>query len=61
MNRSLANVLFGVLGSSVESMAANGIYAGKVKSATPEEVAMLLHTAQQAVIVPGYGMAVTQA
>ena len=37
------------------------IYAGRVKSADPEEIAMLLDIAQRVVIVPGYGLAVSQA
>ncbi len=61
MNRSLSNVLFGVMAPSEEGPAADDIYAGKVKSATPEEVALLFDSAQRAVIVPGYGMAVSQA
>ncbi|MCA9102512.1 MAG: NAD(P)(+) transhydrogenase (Re/Si-specific) subunit beta [Planctomycetales bacterium] len=62
MNRSLTNVLFGVMdaggGGSVPQ---DDIYAGKVKSTSPEEVAMLFDTARRVVIVPGYGMAVSQA
>ncbi|NBC29181.1 MAG: NAD synthetase, partial [Spirochaetes bacterium] len=37
------------------------IYAGKVKSTSSEEVAMILKTAQRVVLVPGYGMAVARA
>ena len=37
------------------------MYAGKVKSATPEDVAMLLDGAQRVIVVPGYGLAVAQA
>jgi NAD(P) transhydrogenase subunit beta len=61
MNRSLANVLFGTLAPAEGSATADEVYAGKVKSASPEEVAMLFDTAQRVVIVPGYGMAVAQA
>ncbi len=61
MNRSLTNVLFGVLGPSADGPSADDVYAGKVKSAGPEEVAMLFDNAQRAVIVPGYGLAVAQA
>ncbi|MGB7971719.1 MAG: NAD(P)(+) transhydrogenase (Re/Si-specific) subunit beta [Candidatus Deferrimicrobiaceae bacterium] len=62
MNRSLGNVLFGI-GGTVGTGPAPGeeFYEGKVKSASPEEVAMLFDTARRAVIVPGYGMAVSQA
>jgi len=61
MNRSLANVLFGTLAPSADGPSADDVYAGKVKSTTPEEVAMLFDAAQRVVIVPGYGMAVAQA
>ena len=61
MNRSLANVLFGVLGPTEETASADDVYAGRVKSASPEEVAILFDTARRAIIVPGYGMAVAQA
>ena len=61
MNRSLTNVLFGVLGPTGESATADEVYAGRVKSASPEEVALLFDAARRVVIVPGYGMAVSQA
>ena len=61
MNRSLANVLFGGFGAVQESASADDIYAGKVKSTSPDELAMLLESASRVVIVPGYGMAVAQA
>ncbi len=61
MNRSLTHVLFGVLGPAADGPSADDVYGGNVKSASPEEVAMLFDSAQRAVIVPGYGMAVAQA
>jgi NAD(P) transhydrogenase subunit beta len=62
MNRSLANVLFGGVGAvAAGPQKADDIYAGKVKTAAAEEVAMLLETALRVMIVPGYGMAVSQA
>ena len=62
MNRSLPNVIFAGVGAVVASTAeSEDIYAGRVKSASPEEVAMLLNGARRVVIVPGYGMAVAQA
>lgn len=61
MNRSLANVLFGGFGAVQETASADDIYAGKVKSTSPEELAMLLESASRVVVVPGYGMAVAQA
>ncbi|MGB0448963.1 MAG: NAD(P)(+) transhydrogenase (Re/Si-specific) subunit beta [Porticoccaceae bacterium] len=61
MNRSLANVLFGKMAAGGETIDADEIYAGKVTSAQPDEVAMMLEVAQRVVIVPGYGMAMAQA
>ena len=62
MNRSLANVLLGGFGELKEDTSLAGtIYAGRVKSADPEEVAMLLEAASRVVLVPGYGLAVAQA
>ena len=61
MNRSLVNVLFGVMGPSEGAATADDVYGAKVKSASAEEAAMLFDSAQSVVIVPGYGMAVAQA
>jgi len=62
MNRSLANVLFGGLGGAVtEAVDTDDVYAGKVKSAGAEEIAMMLEGVRRVLIVPGYGMAVAQA
>ena len=61
MNRSLANVLFGKMAAGGETIDADEIYAGKVTSAQPEEVSLLLEMAKRVVIVPGYGMAMAQA
>lgn len=64
MNRSLFNVLFGVMGEGGEIVEAHEIYgenASKVKKSSPEEVSMMLETAQRVVIVPGFGLAMAQA
>ncbi len=63
MNRSLPNIIFGGLGAvdAAADAAAEDIYAGRVKSASPEEIAMLLDGARRVVFVPGYGMAVAHA
>ena len=61
MNRSLANVIFARFGPSEGAASADSVYGGKVKSASAEEIAMLLDGVQRVVIVPGYGMAVSQA
>ncbi len=60
MNRSLTNVLFGVWVASDAAESADDVYAGKVKSSSADELAMLLEGAGRVVIVPGYGMAVSQ-
>jgi H+-translocating NAD(P) transhydrogenase subunit beta len=59
MNRSFTNVLFGAFGQ-VQAAAVAG-EAKTAKSATPQDVAELLTTADRVVVVPGYGMAVAQA
>ncbi len=61
MNRSLTNVIFGTLGPSADGPSADEVYGGKVKAASPDEVAMLFDGAQRVVVVPGYGLAVAQA
>tara|TARA_B100001123_G_scaffold359580_1_gene415132 strand:+ start:4573 stop:5976 length:1404 start_codon:yes stop_codon:yes gene_type:complete len=62
MNRSLMNVLMGAIGpDNDDASSTDDIYAGRVKNASPEEVAMLFDGARRVVVVPGYGMAVAQA
>ena len=61
MNRSLFNVLFGVLAPTGGGASADEVYAGRVKSVSPEEVALLFDAARRVAIIPGYGMAVSQA
>jgi NAD(P) transhydrogenase subunit beta len=61
MNRSLANVLFGVMGPTGDTPSEDDVYAGKVTSTSADEIAMLFEGARHVVIVPGYGMAVAQA
>ncbi|QSG15977.1 NAD(P)(+) transhydrogenase (Re/Si-specific) subunit beta [Halapricum desulfuricans] len=61
MNRSLANVFFGGLGGDDTAEEMEDIYEGQITETSPEEVTMLLETAERVVIVPGYGMAVAQA
>lgn len=62
MNRSLGNVFVGGGQADGGVIAdADDVYAGKVKSTSADEVAMLFDTARRVVIVPGYGMAVAQA
>lgn len=63
MNRSLGNVLFGAFGAGA---AGGGVPAGvagggTVRQISAEDAAIMLAYAHQAVIVPGYGLAVSQA
>lgn len=63
MNRSLTNVLFGASGGGgpkISKQQVEAVYA-TVKSTSAEEVAMMLEGASRVVIIPGYGMAVSQA
>jgi NAD(P) transhydrogenase subunit beta len=59
MNRSFTNVLFGAFGQ-VQAAAASGEQKS-YKAETAEGAAQLLEQASLVVIVPGYGMAVSQA
>ena len=59
MNRSFTNVLFGAFGQVQTAGAA--AEARPIRSGTPQDVAGLLASAERVVIVPGYGMAVSQA
>ncbi|MFI5257533.1 MAG: NAD(P)(+) transhydrogenase (Re/Si-specific) subunit beta [Gemmatimonadales bacterium] len=62
MNRSIANVLFGAFGQVTEAAAAVAAGdGGAVRSASAEDVAVMLAYAHKVVFVPGYGLAVAQA
>ncbi|MCG6915800.1 NAD(P)(+) transhydrogenase (Re/Si-specific) subunit beta [bacterium BMS3Abin03] len=64
MNRSLMNVVLGGWASAGVGgpAAAEGAHPkGDVKSVDAEELAMILDSASNVIIVPGYGMAVAQA
>jgi proton-translocating NAD(P)+ transhydrogenase subunit beta len=61
MNRSITNVLFGAFGQVTASAGAGPAIEGNVRSASAEDVAIMLGYAQKVQIVPGYGMAVAQA
>ncbi|MFL6201803.1 MAG: NAD(P)(+) transhydrogenase (Re/Si-specific) subunit beta [Thermoanaerobaculia bacterium] len=64
MNRSFANVLFGAFGkvaASAEGAAAGAATAASYNQATVEEAVGVLEAAQSLIVVPGYGMAVSQA
>lgn len=62
MNRSIGNVLFSAFGATVTAGAGGKSATGKtVKPIQADEAAILLAYAQLVIIVPGYGMAVSQA
>ena len=61
MGRSVSNVLFGAFGQVQVSAEALAGANGHVRSASAEDVAVMLAYAQRVIIVPGYGMAVAQA
>ena len=62
MNRSFSNVVFGAFGTAIEPTAAltQGT-AQPYNEATVEDAAGVLMAAQTVIVVPGYGMAVSQA
>jgi NAD(P) transhydrogenase subunit beta len=60
MNRSLANVMFAGVGATASGPAADDVYKGKIKATSAEEIAMVLDGVRRVVVVPGYGMAVSQ-
>jgi NAD(P) transhydrogenase subunit beta len=62
MNRSITNVLFGAFGQvTAEAAAVAAGDGGTVRSASAEDVAVMLAYAHKVVFVPGYGLAVAQA
>ena len=61
MNRSLPNIIFAGVGAEVASAEASEEVYATVKSASPEEIAMMMDVARRVIVVPGYGMAVAQA
>ncbi len=64
MNRSLANVLFSGFGADTGKAAAtdaDGTIQGELKPISAEDSFAVLEAARNVVIIPGYGMAVSQA
>jgi NAD(P) transhydrogenase subunit beta len=61
MNRSFGNILFGAFGSPVAAGAARSSVGLTVRSISPEDAAMQIGYAGSVIIVPGYGLAVSQA
>ena len=60
MNRSFANVLFGAFGQA-QTASAVAVKTKPVRSASAEDAAAILESARRIVVIPGYGMAVSQA
>ncbi len=61
MNRSFGNILFGAFGSPAAAGAARSSVGLTVRSISPEDAAMQIGYAGSVIIVPGYGLAVSQA
>jgi NAD(P) transhydrogenase subunit beta len=61
MNRSFSNVILGVPMGGGTVGDADALYEGKVTATSADEVAMVLEASRRVIIVPGYGMAVSQA
>ena len=66
MNRSFSNVLFGAFGTDggaapAAAAAGAGPTNANINQASVEEAAELFKAAQSVIVVPGYGMAVSQA
>ena len=59
MNRSFSNVLFGAFGQL--QVSTGKTTERPVRSASPEEAAQILEASRIVVVIPGYGMAVSQA
>lgn len=59
MNRSFTNVIFGAFGS--DTAAKGPAKEGAIKEASTEDVGEFLKAANSVIIVPGYGMAASQA
>ncbi|MCW2764358.1 MAG: pntB [Nocardioides sp.] len=60
MGRSVANILFGALKGG-STLGGGEVSDRPVKSAGPEDIAILLGYAERVIVVPGYGLAVAQA
>ncbi len=59
MNRSLVNVLFGAVGGGEAAQAPGA--GRRVTRYTPTDAAAMLESADSVIVVPGYGLAVSQA
>jgi NAD(P) transhydrogenase subunit beta len=60
MNRSFANVLFGAFGAEANAASADAA-GGEMSETNSENAALRLAYAERVIMVPGYGLAVSQA
>jgi NAD(P) transhydrogenase subunit beta len=61
MNRSFANVLFGAFGAPGTDTTVATASGGEMSATTVEDAALRLAYAERVIMVPGYGLAVSQA
>jgi NAD(P) transhydrogenase subunit beta len=61
MNRSFSNVLFGAFGSVTTTAVAGALPGRAPNQASVEDAVEVLRAARTVIVVPGYGMAVSQA
>ena len=61
MNRSFANIVFGAFGTADSTGVSTAAPARSFNEATVEDAAAVLEASQSVIVVPGYGMAVSQA
>ncbi|HXM34704.1 MAG TPA: NAD(P)(+) transhydrogenase (Re/Si-specific) subunit beta, partial [Pyrinomonadaceae bacterium] len=61
MNRSFANVLFGAFGSAEAGGVVTASAGGEMSTTSAEDAALRLAYANRVIMVPGYGLAVSQA
>jgi NAD(P) transhydrogenase subunit beta len=61
MGRSLPNILFSAFGSVITASTSTESGDRTVRSASADDIAVLLAYSQKVIIVPGYGLAVAQA
>jgi NAD(P) transhydrogenase subunit beta len=61
MNRSFSNIVFGAFGTALEPGQASPQPSKRYNEATLEDAVEVLEASQSVIVVPGYGMAVSQA
>jgi NAD(P) transhydrogenase subunit beta len=61
MNRSFFSVILGGFGGDASAASGASAHGKTVKSASPEDMAFMMENSSKVIIIPGYGMAVSQA